>query len=498
MTYLRLAVPAARLRLCLSRVSGVLLLSLLCTCVRAQIITLSGLQTEAAERAEAVLIATQQAEAADLELDAYYAGLKPRLDLAATLPNYFRTSTEVVQEDGTIAFREIELNNSSAALLVNQRIGATGALIGLETKLQRTDNFAQNTKSYNGAPVRLTFRQPILAFNPWRWDRKLLPLQARVSRRALDAARADAALDATALFFDLVNADQERRIAETNRAANATLYRIAEERFTLGKINRGDLVQLELEQASAEQNLLRAERLVGAASAAILQFLGREYTGQLLEPETPQTTLALDSLDVTAARATALLAERPELLDIARRTLSAEREADRLKRDLGPRLDLDASIGLIRNADAIDPIYRDPQNERIVSLTFAVPLIDWGERRALNKRAATEIALAQQLGQRTELSLQSQLTQLLDQWATVRKELVLATRIRDLAEERFRISQESYTLGAIPLTDLTFAQQNRDQNTRAYAETLRAYWLTYASLERLTLYDFRTDKSLYE
>jgi outer membrane protein TolC len=471
------------------------------TCVPArpftQSVTLSGLQEEAAAHAEQVLIAAQQAEAASLEWTAFQASLKPRLDLAANLPNYFRTSTEVTQDDGTIAFREIELNNSSVSLFANQRIAATGGLIGFETRLQRTDNFVQDSKSYNGAPVRLNVRQPILAFNPWKWDRKLLPLAVTVNERTLAAARADAALEMTGLYFDLVNADQERRIAETNRAANETLFAIAEERYALGQINRGDLVQLELEQASAAQNLLRAERLVTAASAAILLYLGRDYDGQSLEPATPEATAELTDLEITAARAITLLADRPELLDIRRRILEAEREADRIQRDLGPRLDLNASIGLIRNADEIDPIYTDPQNEAIVSLTFSVPLLDWGERRALNKRAQTEIALAEQLGRRSENQLNGQLTQLLDQWRTVREELVLATRIRDLAEERFRISQESYTLGAIPLTDLTFAQQNRDLNTRAYAATLRAYWLTYASLERLTLWDFINDKPLY-
>ena len=237
---------------------------------------------------------------------------------------------------------------------------------------------------------------------------------------------------------------------------------------------------------------------MGAASVAILQLLGEPYTGQLLEPETPEVTAELTDLDISAARATELLAARPELLDLTRQVLEAEQRADRVRRDFGPRLDLNASIGLIRNADALDPIYSDPQNERTVSLTFAVPLVDWGERRARNKLAATEVALAQQLGQRTQTNLQSQLTQLLDQWGTVREELVLATRIRDLAAERFRISQESYTLGAIPLTELTLAQQNRDQTTRSYADTLRAYWLTYANLERLTLWDFITNRPLYD
>ena len=480
-----------------------LLVGVLCTCAPAQTnspadntLSLSELQAAAAARAEQVLIAEQQQRAARLELDAFEAGLKPRLDLAATLPNYFRTSTEVTQDDGTIAFREIELNNSSVSLFANQRIAATGGQIGLETRLQRTDNFALDTKSYNGSPVRLTFQQPILAFNPWKWDRRLLPLQLQVSDAALQAARADAALDATDLFFNLVSADQERRIAETNRSANETLFAVANERYELGQITRGDLVQLELEQASAEQNLLRAERLVGRASADIFQYLGQAYTGQLLQPEAPEATAELIGLEIVASRALSLLEQRPELLEIRQRVLLAEREADRIKRDLGPRFDLNASIGLIRNADEIDPIYRDPQDERVVSLTFAVPLLDWGERSALNKRATTEIELARQLGERREIQLEGQLIQLLDQWTTLQEELLLATRIRDLAEERFQISQESYTLGAIPLTDLTFAQQNRDLNTRAYAETLRAYWTTYASLERLTLWDFINDKGL--
>ena len=461
-------------------------------------VRLRQLQRAAADYAEQVLIAEQQNAAAELSLEAYRAGLKPRLDLAANLPNYFRTSTEVTQDDGTIAFREIELNNSSVSLFANQRIAATGGLIGLETRLQRTDNFAQDTKSYNGSPVRLTFRQPILAFNPWKWDRRLLPLQLQVSDAALRAARADAALDATALFFDLVSADQERRIAETNREANEILFDIATERYELGQINRGDLVQLELELTSAEQNLLRADRLVGAASAAILRYLGQEYDSQLLEPEAPAAPQPLRDLEIAATRALELLGNRPELLQLQQRVLEAEREADRIRRDYGPRLDFNASIGLIRNADELEPIYRDPLDERVVSLTFAIPLLDWGERSALNRRAQTEVELARRLGERLDNELEGRLTQLLDQWSTVREELQLATRIRDLAEERFRISQESYTLGAIPLTDLTFAQQNRDLNTRAYAETLRAYWLTYAGLERLTLWDFVNDQPLYE
>ncbi|MEO0733379.1 MAG: TolC family protein [Bacteroidota bacterium] len=472
-----------------------LLLTALLTCGRAQqTITLNELQAAAASAALDVLVAAQQLEAADLELAAFNASLKPRLDLNANFPNYFRTSTEVTQDDGTVAFREIELNNSFIGLFASQRIAATGGTFSLESRLQRTDNLSLDVKSYNGSPIRLFYRQPILAFNPFKWNRQLLPLQKVVNQRQLDAARADAALEATNRFFDLVSADQERRIAEINKTANEQLYSVAEERFELGKINRGDLVQLRLELASAEQNLLRAERLVAAASAAIQRLLGRNYEGELLRPALPDTEITADI--ETAAALNYLQNRRPELLAARQRTLEAERDEDRIRRDLGPRIDLEAGFGFVRNDPELAPIYTDPRNERILSVNLSMPILDWGQRKALGRRAASAHNLAQEAERRTEIDLNNELIQLLDQWKTVQEELRLATDIRDLAQERFEISKESYELGAIPLANLTLAQQFRDQNIRAYAATLRAYWQTYARLARLTLWDFINDKPL--
>gem|GEM_PF-991329 len=468
---------------------------LLCTSGRAQeTITLEVLQQQAAQTAIEVLIARQQLQAATLEFSAFEASQKPRIDLVANLPNYFRTSTEVTQNDGTVAFREIELNNSFVGLFATQAIAATGGTISLESRLQRTDNLVLDNKFYNGSPIRLFYRQPILAFNPFKWDKKLLPLAQTVSERELAAARAGAALTATDRFFDLVSADQERGIAEVNKAANEQLFTVAKERYELGKINRGDLVQLQLELTSAEQNLLRAKRLVLAASAAIYRLLGKAYDLILLRPDLPLTQV---QSEVDEQRARQLMASRrPEILAAQQRTLEAEREEDRIRRDLGPRIDLEAGFGFVRNDIELSPIYTDPQNERILSVNLSLPILDWGQRKALTKRAASSRELAVEIARRTELELGTELVQLLEQWKTVQEELRLATAIKDLANERFDINRESYELGAIPLAQLTQAQQFRDQNTRAYADTLRAYWFTYASLARLTLWDFINDKPL--
>ena len=465
------------------------------TCVCAQTpLRLEDLQQRASRTALNVLTARQQLEAASLETDAFQASLKPQLDLVANLPNYFRTSREVTLDDGTIGFREIELNNSFVGLFASQRVAATGATISLESRLQRTDNLALDGKSYQGSPVRLFLRQPLLAFNPLKWDKEILSLRRAVRQRELAAAAADAALEATDRFFDLVAADQERRIAQLNKTANEQLYRVAEERYELGKINRGDLVQLRLELASAEQNLIRADRLVAAASANIQRLLGEGFSGQTFVPTLPDT-VDLSTVDAARAREQ-MTARRPEILAARLRQREAARQTDQTKKDLGPRIDIEAGIGLVRSDAELAPIYNDPRGERIVSVNLAVPVLDWGQRRARTRRAASAEELARELARRTELDLGTELTQLLAQWRTVQEELRLATEIRDLAEERFTISRESYELGAIPLTQLTLAQQFRDRNLRAYADTLRAYWQTYARLARLTLWDFINERPL--
>ena len=455
--------------------------------VHAQVpLTLEEARERAATNALDVLTARQQLESAELDVAILDARLRPSLDLVANFPNYYKTSREVILDDGTVGFRDIELNNSFVGLLAQQRIAATGATINLESRLQRTDNLAQDATSYQGSPIRLSVRQPLLAFNPLKWDRELVPLRRDVRRAEWTAARADATLDATDRFFDLVSADQERRIAEVNRTANEQLYAVAEERYELGKINRGDLLQLRLELRSAEQNLLRAERLVATASTALRQLLGEPYTGIDYVPVLPTTTELPDVPDAATAL-DRLRRYRPELLAAELRRREADRERDRVRRDFGPRIDIEAGYGFIRNDDALSPIYNDPREERILSVNLALPLVDWGERRARVQQATTSQELAREVARRTELDLTSELTQLLDQWGMVGEELRLAEAMMELANERFAISRESYELGAIPLTELSLAQEFRDRTTRAYTGTLRTYWQTYARLSALTL-----------
>ncbi len=445
-------------------------------------ISLPALQDRAAATALSALTARAERDLAELDLVGLRAGLLPRLELNGNT-FYQQTFAETTQPDGTIRFQPVTTNNGGLRLHASQVIGATGGTVFATSGLQRFDDFEQDNRIYNGLPVRIGLRQPILGFNRWKWDRRLLPLQLSAAERRYRFEETAARTQATRLFFELAGADQDRRIAATNREAGSQLLDIARERFELGKISRSDLAQIELDLVDAEAAEIRAAQQVLDVSAAIASLVGEEYTGEALVPELP-TTAALTDIRPEEAL---IRAERfrPEIEEIRLTLLTAERDLAFVRRDFGPQLDLEASYGYVRSAPTLDAVYQDPQPERLVQLTFRLPLLDWGERRAAVKRATVSRDLAQLTGDRLRQEITNSLRRLLTRRRQLTEEIRLAERARALADERYRISRETYLLGKIPLTELNLAQLSRDRTDRAYLDVLRSYYLTQANLAEL-------------
>ena len=458
-------------------------------------LTLPAAQALAAQRATAVLVAQRDASVATLDVARLRADLRPQVRLNATVPSYFRSFRETVQPDGSIRFQPVTVNNSSVGVSAAQAFAKTGGTLALSTGLQRFDDFEQDFNLYNGSIARLGYTQPLWGFNRLKWDRQIIPLVARETDARLVAAKLEAELAATRAFFDLAAAQLAFQIADANAMAAERLLAIANERYALGKVSRGDQVQIELELADAQQNRLRARQVWLGATADFRALMGEDFGGEplaVVPPVVAEADIAGDKTadaDIETDIATALAqarARRPEALTRARRILEAEAQLERDNRDNGFRADLSASVGLIRSDPKLAEVYADPQLEQVAEVRLSVPIIDWGRRRALVGQSEAEVVLAKALGRRAEQTLETQVRLAVQQVDQSRAELQLLSRVRDLAEERYRIARESYVLGAVPLTELTLAQQARDQRLRQYLGGLENVFTAQAQLRALT------------
>lgn len=429
--------------------------------------------------------AERDQQLANLDYQIFRAGLKPQLTLNANIPNYLKTFSEITQPDGTIRFEAVQNNNSALGLDLRQRIAATGGQLFLQTNLQRFDDFESDFSIYNGLPFRLGIMQPIFAYNPFKWERQLAPLRVAEAEANYQLDLEIIREEVTRLFFDLLMAGQESRIADTNFVANERLYAIAEERYELGKISRRDLLQLELEKISAQRAQINATQAVRQASAAVAVYLGQQPEEHSYLASTPEARVAVDITHDQAM--TWARAKRPEWLAFQRRLLEARQASDQARREGGPELSLVGAVGRVRSGTELATIYQEALPEAFLELQISVPILDGGRRRHQRERAEMLQSFAQASIAREQLTLENDVRTSVQQFLSLQEELKLATHLRELAAERFRITTESYILGAIPLSDLTLAQREKDQAARTYSDTQRAYWLAYASLRQLTL-----------
>ena len=426
---------------------------------------------------------------AALRNDIVQARLRPNIQLNANLPNYQRTSQEVLQPDGTIRFQTVRNNNSALGVTLTQNIPQTGGRLFIRSDLQRFDDFGSNSKVYNGVPVRIGLFQPILGFNELKWDKQLAPVRLEEANKKYQSDLENIQLDATRLFFELIIARMDLEIANSNVTNNEALFEIAEERHALGKISDSDLLQLRVSLVNAKRSQQRAQQAVRLSSSDIYTFLGVKYDGTLLRAARPE---AVTDLEVDTEMALNKARElRFETTAFQRMQLEAERDVAEAKGNGGFQAALSASFGLTRAAGQLADVYQAPQNEQFAQVTLSVPIIDWGRQKATVDIAKAQQDYTQRFVQQEEARFETEIRQAVAQFNSVQAELRLARDLRDLAEERFQIARESFVLGAISITELTIAQQEKDQAKRTYVFVLGQYWISYYQLSALTLYDIQ-------
>ena len=420
--------------------------------------------------------------------------LSPGVSLNLLAPNYSKTSREIVQPDGSIAFQSVSQNNSSISLGIQQRIKATGGTIFLQSQLQRFDDFSLDNSQYNGIPFRIGLSQPIFGFNDLKWASRIEPLSLTEADRKYIIDMEDIHLRATIAFFDLLMAQVNEKIAATNTEVNSKLLEIANERFDLGKISRNELLQLELEYRSAVKNLSKANFQVQFSKGALQTFLGGDKTENIVVTTPDPKTETID-MELTIAIDQAI-ANRPEVVAFERQKLEAEREINRAKTEFGVQADLFASFGLARGSQKLGDIYSDPVSEQQVQLGLSIPLLDWGRRKSAVGIAKAQKELIEQQIAQDNLDFQNDIVQSVANWEQLQREVTIQEQIRDVSLERFEISRQRYILGAISITDLTIAQREKDQAQRDYVDTLRAYWVTYYQIRKLTGFDFEKEEPI--
>ena len=418
---------------------------------------------------------------------------QPQLSLNGNLPGYSKTSTPVIQPDGTILFQPIHYDNSSLTLNFSQSITATGATIYGQTQLQRFDDFDRNSILYNGVPYAIGFSQPLGQFNSLKWDKKIQPLLYNESKQAYIEAQEQISITVTGYFFDLLLAQVNLETAEANLTNTQKILKIANLKFNLGKVSKNEILQLQLEQLNAKKSVGTAKRDMEIATLNLRSYIGQESAEKIVL-QVPET---ISQMTVTADKVLAeAFSNRSDAIAFMRRIAEARRDVALAHGQTGLTATLTANIGTSNSAKSIPGVYKSPQNQQLIELQFSIPVLDWGRSKAKIKTAEANQKFTEYSVEQDKQTFKQQIVTQVSLFNVMRDQLALTAEADSIASEKYKIARERYVLGDLSITDLSIAFQENDQAKRDYVQSLRDFWSAYYQLRYLSLYDFEKNEKI--
>ncbi len=417
----------------------------------------------------------------------------PQVRLNGNVPGFNRDFFPVVQEDGTLAFRERAQANTLVNLGMEQPIALTGGNLSINTNLNQFNDFDRSITEYNSTLFNVFLNQPLFAFNQLKWDQEVEPLRYEESKREYVEEMEFISRIAVDRFFAVLDAQINIQIAQFNLANNDTIYKIELGRYNIGTTSEDKLLQVELQLLRSEQDVSQANLDLETAKLQLRTFIGINEEDEFL------LTLpdALPDFSVRLGEALEYARNnRSDFVAFQRRKAEAEQEVARAR---GQRFqtNLTASIGWNNRGFDLGDLYEDPNSQQRVNVSFNVPIMDWGRNKARMRTAMANQRLNDYIIAQDEINFEQEIITEVRRFEMLKGQVNITRKADEVAQARYNVAQNRYLIGKIDITNLNIALEEKDRAKRSYVAALRSFWSAYYDLRRLTLYDFSQNRLLY-
>lgn len=464
-----------------------------------QPITLEEALEKARQNSPMARMIRSQYEAEMWRYKANRALLLPQLSLNAQVPGFTRTINQITQPDGSILFRPQSQNFSSATLSLSQNLLATGGTLSLNSGLSRIDlyeNVGSGTPSYywRSAPLFLSFSQPLFRINSIRWNWNQQQINYSQALRQQLESQEDLNLQIIQKYFDLLISTVQWSNAQYNLQNNDTIYLISKGRFGIGKIAENELLQVELGLMRSRNALERFALGKQTAESELKNLIGQFGDKVQLIPslpnKPPSANINPDQAKMEAFQNRSDLKSLELDENRARMNLQSSKISRRFTADLN------LSVGYNQTATDLNSAFQNLQSQQSAFVGINVPLHNSGRNKALVMQAEADLAstLENNANQKNRIEIEV-INQVL-QINQLRSSLEISAKADTIAQQRYEIAKNRYLIGKIDITNLTIAQQEKDDALITYLQNLQNYWLAWYRLRRSTLFDFQSQNKI--
>jgi outer membrane protein TolC len=385
---------------------------------------------------------------------------------------------------------------TSGVFQVAQPVLQTDGVISLVNRFgwQTNTSNISGIKNYNDAftnSLNLQISQPIFTYNRRKMTLKQLEFSLENANIGYALQRLTVERDITSLFYSVYTAQSNLKISREELENVEQSYEIIKNKVEADLAVKDELFQAELNLATARSSVDASVVRMDNAKDALKRTLGMPL-GQDLEVATEVNIKTVD-VDLNMAIEHGLNT-RLELRQREIEGAELEFELIRTKAMNEFRGDISLSFGLLGDNSNFGRIYDNPTQNPRIALTLAIPIFDWGEKKARIKAQKMSQEVHDINKEEDKIGIELDIRQT---WRNLEN---LRTQI-SIVEQSVRNAQLTYDLNLTRYRegDITGMQFNQFQTQLSskkmeYTQALINYKIELLNLKILSLFDFEKNK----
>ena len=430
-----------------------------------------------------------------LEYDNYKKSLLPSVSLNLT-PVSFNHSLRLLQNYNNGEYSNVEefSNTSSGDVSISQRIAATGGTFSIGSSINYLREFTSDNNSFSASPMYFSYSQSLFG------SRKNFVYERTISRLKYDMALKDFCSSVSTeqqkiltLYLDAFSKKMDIDFYTKAVSIGDSLLMHARIRKESGKITEYEYNQVELQQLDNKMELEKSQYAFKSA----IRKLENELLVQNIKLESPSTTDFPKYIEESNVLGL-VRKNNPTYQNQELSRLNAEYSLHQKKISNRFNANISLSYGLNQYAKTLREAYRHPDQRQSVSVTFTIPMFQWGANRNRIKIAENnyESALLDQ-----EASLDKFKEEIHDNvfnYNMSRELTEVANRKYQLSGQQYSFAATRFCVGKIAAIELINASKEYMQAKQNYLSVLRSLFVNYYKIRHMSLYDFIEGRNLTE
>ncbi|MDF9830046.1 TolC family protein [Parabacteroides sp. PF5-6] len=428
-------------------------------------------------------------------LIAQRASLKSRFSLNLTPINY-RKDRQF--ENRLSQWYTNESFSTGGQFMVQQPILLTDGTISLINNLSwqdsqsSTGDMETSNRSFQNR-LYLELSQPIFTYNTRRMALKEIEFayENAYINYALQRLRTESQI--TEQFYRVYSGQSSLDIAHEELKNAQQSYDIIKDKVEADLTARDELFQAELNLATAKSNVESELTTLENAKDQLKKILGIP----LDEMITVVTEVTLKEVEINLGQA--IESGLSSRLELREREIEAEQlefEMIRTKAQNEFKGEVNLSIGLTGDDSSLGQIYKKPTQSPQVMITFAVPIFDWGEKKARIKAQKIAQQIHEYQTRDAEIDIELEIRQAWRQLENYRTQISIAEQNVENAQLTYDLNLTRYREGDITGMEMNQFQTQLSNKRISYTQALINYKIQLLNMKILSLYDFEKREAI--